>query len=100
MTTPNSQDFLLGRIDGKLDQLLNQMSAMNTRVGHVEGRVDLLEADKDQRHGMKKMVLVVGSVVGLVSGTVVNKVWELVSPAPRPVIIAAAPTVNSGAPPQ
>lgn len=91
MTTPHSQDFLLGRMDGKLDQLLLRMTAQDTRIGGVEDRVNVLEADKDKRSGMGRIVVMIGAAVGIVSGTVVNKVWDAIVPPAITTYVGAPP---------
>jgi hypothetical protein len=78
-------------MDGKLDQLLLRMDKQDTRIGEAEVRINVLESDKDKRWGMGRIVVMIGAAVGIVSGTVVNKVWDAVVPPTAIITIGAPP---------
>lgn len=78
-TDPTSTpEFLLGKIDSKLDALTSQITASeqrtDKRLSKVEadlvalgGKVDELQADKDRRAGVLRVPVVVWAVMGPVA---------------------------------
>jgi hypothetical protein len=79
MTTPNTHDFILGRLDGKIDQVLVRLSGLDKRLEGAEGRLDSLEEDRLATKTVIRTVAGVGSAVGALVAAAASKAGALLA---------------------
>lgn len=66
----------IGRMEGRLDGVDDRLSKIEAIAERIDGRLANLEARESERKGAWWTLVVIASIVGTLTGTVLSHLWK------------------------